>query len=60
MTQSNAKRSGRTTVRLPKALHKEIQRESIETERDMNDIMVEQLASRYPEKRGLFLAYIRK
>jgi hypothetical protein len=46
----------RTTFRLPKWLHKAIKMESVHVERDMTDIIVEQLAKRYPNDRNLFFS----
>jgi hypothetical protein len=45
MTQAETKR---TTVDLPPDLHKAIKGEAVDNDRNMNDIMVEQLAARYP------------
>lgn len=39
----------RTTFRLPQSLHKAIRLEAAESERDMTDIILEQLSLRYPE-----------
>lgn len=44
----------RTTFRIPKWLHKAIKLEAVEDERDMTDIIVEQLAKRYHNGRPLF------
>lgn len=44
----------RTTFRIPKWLHKEIKREAIDAERDMTDIIVEQLTKRYHAGHPLF------
>jgi hypothetical protein len=39
----------RTTFRLPHPLHKAIRLEAAESERDMTEIILEQLSLRYPE-----------
>lgn len=44
----------RTTFRLPKWLHKAIKTEAVHDERDMTDIIVEQLAKRYQDGHPLF------
>jgi hypothetical protein len=44
----------RTTFRIPKWLHKAIKKEAVDVERDMTDIIVEQLAKRYQDTGPLF------
>lgn len=40
----------RTTFRLPKALVRAIKLEAADTDREMTDIIVEQLSKRYPDQ----------
>lgn len=44
----------RTTFRLPAWLHKAIKTEAFHADRDMTEIIVEQLAKRYHDDRSLF------
>lgn len=44
----------RTTFKIPRWLHKAIKQESLDTEQDMTEIIIDQLAARYPEKAALF------
>lgn len=39
----------RTNFRLPQALHKAIKVEAAQSDREMTEIIVEQLSTRYPE-----------
>jgi hypothetical protein len=40
----------KTTVYLPSELHKELKVEATRSDRTLNDILVEQLAARYPDR----------
>jgi len=48
----------RTTLYLPRWLHKAIKREALDTDRGMTEIVVAQLSARYQNQEALFFSSI--
>lgn len=44
----------KTTLGFPTWLHKAIKQESLDTDRSMTEIIIEQMAERYPKQKALF------